>query len=144
MFLAFTLIVTPTAGGRKWGSLDRERLPARVGGARRRANTFLKLGDNAAITEANLSVVGWNDHELYTQRIRNCSGKAIDLEIRRPFDGHVIFRSGLNPNLHDYRTVEINATVPPGERADIMFEIVRRQVHNATQNNVTLEAAVVP
>ncbi len=106
-------------------------------------NTFLKLGDNAATVEPNLTVVGWNDHELYTQRIRNYSGKAIDLEIRRPFDGHVIFRSGLNPKLHDYRTVEFNVTVPPGERDDLMFEIVRRQGHNATQNNVTPEAAEV-
>ena len=106
-------------------------------------NTFLKLGDNAATVEPNLSVVGWNDHELYTQRIRNYTGRAIDLEIRRPWDGHVIFRSGLNPKLHDYRTVEFNATVPSGERADLLFEIVRRQGHNATQNNVTLEAAEV-
>ncbi len=106
-------------------------------------NTFLKLGDNAAVVEQNLAVVGWNDHELYTQRIRNYTNKAIDLEIRRPWDGHVIFRSGLNPKLHDYRTVEFNATVPTGERADLLFEIVRRQGHNATQNNVTLEAAEI-
>ena len=106
-------------------------------------NTFLKLGDNAAVAEPNLSVVGWNDHELYTQRIRNYTNKAVDLEIRRPWDGHVNFRSSLNPKLHDYRTVEFNATVPPGERADLLFEILRRQGHNATQNNVTLEAAEV-
>ena len=106
-------------------------------------NTFLKLGDNAAVVEQNLSVVGWNDHEFYTQRVRNYTNKAIDLEIRRPWDGHLIFRSGLNPKLHDYRTVEFNATVPPGERADLLFEIVRRQGHNATQNNVTLETAEI-
>ena len=104
-------------------------------------NTFLRLGDNAAVAEPNLSVVGWNDHELYSQRIRNYTAKVIDLEIRRPFDGHVIFRSDLNPKLHDYRTVELDATVPPGERADLLFEIVRRQGHNATQNNVTLDSA---
>jgi hypothetical protein len=63
------------------------------------------------------------------------------LEIRRPFDGHVIFRSSLGPKLHDYRTVEFTAAVPPGQRADLLFEIVRHQGHNATQNNVTLEAA---
>ncbi len=106
-------------------------------------NRFLQLGNNAVVAEPNLSVVGWNDHELYTQRVRNYTSKAIDLEIRRPWDGHVIFRSGLNPKLHDYRTVEFNATVPPGERADLLFEIVRRQGHNATQNNVTLEAAEI-
>ena len=107
------------------------------------ANRFLQLGNDAVVAEPNLSVVGWNDHELYTQRVRNYSSKAIDLEIRRPWDGHVIFRSGLNPKLHDYRTVEFSATVAPGERADLLFEVVRHQGHNATQNNVTLEAAEI-
>jgi len=104
---------------------------------------FLKLGDKAVTTEPNLSVVGWNDHEIYTQRIRNYTSKPIELEIRRAFDGHVSFRSSLNGKLHDYRTVEFTASVPPGERANLLFEIVRRQGHNATQNNVTLETSEV-
>ncbi len=110
---------------------------------KRGTRNFVQLGDNGVKTEPNLAVVGWNDHAIYTQRVRNYTGKAIDLEIRRPWDGHVIFRSSLNPKLHDYRTVEFNETVPPGERADLLFELVRRQGHNATQNNVTLETAEV-
>src|ERR1700676_4093952 len=110
---------------------------------KRGTRKFLKLGDNAVTNEPNLSVVGWNDHKMHTQRVRNYTNKPIELEIRRPFDGHVSFRSSLNPKLHDYRTVEFTALVPPGERAALLFEICRRQGHNATQNNVTLETAEI-
>jgi hypothetical protein len=106
-------------------------------------NIFLKLGDDALKLRPNLTVAGWNDHELYTQRIRNYTSKPIDLEIRRPFDGHVTFRSQLEPKLHDYRTVQFGKTVAAGKRVDLMFEIIRRQGHNATQNNITLEQGEV-
>jgi hypothetical protein len=91
----------------------------------------------------NASVAGWNDHEIYSQRIRNYTSKDIDVEIRRTFPGHVTFRSQLEPRLHDYQTVEIRSSVPAGERADLYFEIVHHQGINAKQNNVTLEAAEV-
>jgi hypothetical protein len=106
-------------------------------------NVFLKLDDGALQVEPNLSVVGWDDHEIYTQRIRNYTAKPIDVEVRRPFDGHVTFRSLLEPKLHDYRTVQFAKTVAAGKKADLMFEIVRRQGHNAKQNNVTLEQGEV-
>ncbi len=106
-------------------------------------NVFLKLGDDGLQLEPNLSVVGWDDHEIYTQRVRNYTAKPIELEIRRPFDGHVTFRSLLEPKLHDYRTVQFAATVAAGKKADLTFEIIRRQGHNAKQNNVTLEQGEV-
>jgi hypothetical protein len=102
-------------------------------------NVFLKLGDGDLKVEPRLSVVGWDDHEIYTQRVRNYTPKPIDVEVRRPFDGDVTFRSLLEPTLHDYRTVQFSKTVVAGKKADLMFEIIRRQGHNAKQNNVTLE-----
>jgi len=94
--------------------------------------------------EVNSSVVGWDEHEIYSQRVRNYTAKPIDLEIRRSFDGHVTFRSGLKPTLFDYRTVQFTAAVDVGKRADLLFETVRRQGRNAKQNNVTLEDAQIP
>ena len=32
------------------------------------------------------------------------------------YDGHVLFRSQLEPKLHDYRTVELQTSVEPGEK----------------------------
>ena len=61
--------------------------------------------------ELNSSVAGWDDHTLYSQRVRNYTEKPIDLEVRRTFPGHVIFRSELPAKNHDYQTVEYTATV---------------------------------
>jgi hypothetical protein len=106
-------------------------------------NVFHKLDEAGFRAEPNMTVVGWDDHELYTQRIRNYTAKPIEVEIRRTLPGHVVFRSRLNPKLHDYQTVEYTATVEAGKRVDLLQEIVRSQGHNAKQNNVTLESADV-
>ncbi len=103
-------------------------------------NVFRRVGGGADI-EINSSVVGWDDHEVYTQRIRNYTAKPIDLEIRRTFSGHVIFRSQLKPTLHDYQTVQFTAAVEPAKKADLLFEILRHQGRNSKQSNVTLEQA---
>ncbi len=89
------------------------------------------------------SVVGWDDHTIYTQRVRNYSAKPIDLEVRRSFDGHAIVRSQLTATNHDFRTVEYTATVPSGEQADLLYELLLHQGRNAKQNSVTLEVAEV-
>ena len=99
--------------------------------------------DDAVQIKVNSSVVGWDEHGVYTQRIRNYTAKAIDLEIRRTFPGHNVFRSQLKPALHDFQTVQFTATVEPAKKAELLFEIVRKQGRNSKQNNVTLEDAVI-
>ena len=106
-------------------------------------NVFHKLDEQGFPAEPNMTVVGWDDHELYTQRVRNYTAKPIELEIRRTLPGHVVFRSQLDPKLHDYQTVEYKATVPASKRVDLLQEVVRHQGRNARQNNVTLEAGKV-
>ena len=106
-------------------------------------NVFHKLDEQGFRAEPNMTVVGWDDHEIYSQRVRNYTAKPIELEIRRTLPGHVVFRSQLDPKLHDYQTVEYKTTVPPGKRVDLLQEIVRHQGRNAKQNNVTLEAGEV-
>jgi len=106
-------------------------------------NQFRRIDGDAVKVEENSSIVGWDEHEVYSQRIRNYSGKEIHVEVRRTWTGHIAFRSLLEPKLHDYQTPEFKATVPPGKTVDLLFEIVRHQGHNAKQNNVTLESAAV-
>jgi hypothetical protein len=103
-------------------------------------NVFHKLDEPGFRAEPNMAVVGWNDHELFTQRIRNYTTKPIDVEIRRTLPGHVVFQSRLHPKLHDFQTVEYTTTVPAGKRVDLLQEVVRHQGRNAKQVNVTLEA----
>jgi len=105
--------------------------------------TELRKIDGAVIKQENASLVGWDDHEIYSQRIRNYTGKEIEVEVRRSFPGHVIFRSQLESTLFDYQTPQFLARVPAGKRADLLFELVRKQGTNAKQNNVSLEAVEV-
>jgi hypothetical protein len=106
-------------------------------------NTFKEVGGDADVSEPNMSVVGWDDHSIYRQEIRNYTAKPIDVEIRRTFGGHVVFRSELSPKLHDYQTVEFTTQVDPGAKKGLRYELVQHQGHNAKQNNVTLESASV-
>src|SRR4051812_31872540 len=103
---------------------------------------YRRLGGGVAV-EVNSSVAGWDDHELYAQRVRNYSAKPIEVEVRRTFPGHVTFRSQLKPTLHDFQTVQFTASIDAGNKADLPFEVVRHQGRNAKQNNVTLEATGV-
>ena len=77
---------------------------------------FHRVDDGAARIDVKSSVVGWDDHQLFTQRIRNYTSKPIEVEVRRSFDGHVLFRSSLDPVLHDYRTVQFQTTVDAGRK----------------------------
>jgi hypothetical protein len=84
------------------------------------------------------TVAGWDDHQQWTERIRNYRDEPIEVEIRRSFMGHVLFRSALAPDLHDYRTPQISASVGAGQRHDLGYELVIRQGYNKKQDNVTL------
>jgi hypothetical protein len=106
-------------------------------------NEFRKIGEDGVKVEEKATLVGWDEHEIYSQRIRNYSGKDINVEVRRTWPGHVVFRSLLEPKLHDYQTAEFKAKVPAGKTADLLFEIVRHQGRNARQNNITLENAEI-
>ena len=106
-------------------------------------DVFRRVDDGAAQIEVNSSVAGWDAHEVFDQRIRNYSSKPIEVEVRRAFDGHVTFRSGLNPILHDFRTVQFSGTVPARQKAELFYEAVSHQGRNAKQNNVSLENAEV-
>jgi hypothetical protein len=103
------------------------------------AQVFRQLGQPGVQIDANAAVAGWNEHETYTQRIRNYTAAPLEVEVRRTFPGHVDFRSHLKPMLYDYQTVQFTAPVDAGKKADLLFEIVRHEGHNTKQNNVTLE-----
>jgi hypothetical protein len=107
-------------------------------------NVFRRVDDGALNIEVNSSVNGWDDHEVFTQRIRNYTAKPIEVEVRRPFAGHVDFRSSLpGVKLFDFQTVEFTAPVAVGKKADCLFEILRHQGRNSKQNNITLVTAAV-
>ncbi len=76
-------------------------------------------------------------------RLNLNEAQAINVEIRRTIPGHIIYKSLLEPKLHDYQTVELHTTVPAAKKADLYFEFVRKQGTSAKQNNITLEKSEV-
>ena len=102
---------------------------------------FQEVGKDAVESQNNLSVVGWDDHGLFRQQVRNYTSKPIELEIRRSFEGHIAFRSQLEPTQFDFQTAQFTARVEPGAKKDLLYEIVQHQGRNSKQNSVTLETA---
>lgn len=84
-------------------------------------------------------VAGWDDHQKWVERIRNYRDKPINVQVRRSFNGHVFFRSRLEPTLFDYRTPQFTARIAPAEKKELAYHLVIRQGHNKKQDNVTLE-----
>ncbi len=107
------------------------------------ANLYQRVDEPGAQIDVNSSVAGWDDHTLFCQRVRNYTKKPIDLEIRRSFGGDIVFRSELAAKNHDFQTIQYAADVKPGEKAELLYEIIQRQGHNAKQNHVTIERATV-
>jgi len=89
--------------------------------------------------EPNYSVVGWDDHEQWVERVRNYRGKPIRVEFRRSYGGHVIFASDLGPVLYDYRSPEFTASIAAASEQDLAYHVSFKQGINKTQENVTLQ-----
>jgi hypothetical protein len=106
-------------------------------------NKFQEVGVDTVETEQNSAVVGWDDRGVYQQEIRNYTARPIDVEIRRSFDGDVVFRSQLEPTAFDFQTAQFSTQVPVGGKRELRYELVQHQGHNAKQNHVTLESADV-
>ena len=102
-------------------------------------NLYRKLGEDGLKLDLDSQVAGWDEHTVYRQRIRNYSRKPIAVQIRRDYPGDVVFRSRLNPTLHDFQTVQFETMVPAGEKAELDYEIILRQGYNQKQNRVELQ-----
>jgi len=109
----------------------------------RGGNLYHKLGDSALRLELDSRVAGWDEHTVYQQRLRNYGRQPIKAQIRREFPGDIIFRSRLNPTLHDFQTVQFETEVPAGGKAELDYEIIARTGYNQKQNRVELQAGEV-
>ncbi|GMQ96588.1 MAG: hypothetical protein BMS9Abin15_0261 [Gammaproteobacteria bacterium] len=106
-------------------------------------SVYHRIGDAALRLELNSTVGGWNEHVLYAQRIRNNSGKPIQVKVRRSFPGDVVFKSNFGPTLHDYRTVEYAHALKVGDHAALLYEVITRNGRNQKKHQLELMAARV-
>ncbi|MBI4581474.1 MAG: hypothetical protein HY718_17360, partial [Planctomycetes bacterium] len=95
--------------------------------------------DGRTRLEVDDQIAGWEDHARCAERIRNYSGRPIDVEIRRSFPGHAVFISRLPATQHDYNTVELTATCPPGRATELTYHLQTLEGTLAKQQNVTLQ-----
>jgi len=106
-------------------------------------NVFRRVDEPGVEIDLKSTVAGWDERTRFAQRVRNYSKKPIDVEVRRTFPGHVVFRSRLDAKNHDYRTVQYSAAVEAGEKAELEYEIVEHQGRNKKQDHVTIQEAAV-
>jgi hypothetical protein len=105
------------------------------------ANVFRRVGQPGVQIEANSARSPAGTTTRCTPSASATTRPSpIEVEVRRTFPGHVVFRSQLKATMHDYQTPEFKTTVDAGKKADLLFEVVRHhEGHNAHQDNVTLE-----
>jgi hypothetical protein len=103
-------------------------------------NLYRKLGEDGLKLELDSQVAGWDEHTVYRQRIRNYSPKPIHAQIRRDYVGDIVFRSQLNPTLHDFQTVQFEADIPAGGKAELDYAVIARMGYNQKQNRVELQS----
>ena len=108
---------------------------------RRSANLYYNPAQGHQIRIED-QVAGWDEHGVWTDRIRNYRAKPIDVEFRRAFDGDVVFHGDLNPTLHDFRTVQFSATISPAEKKDLQYRVTTHNGYNQKEQHVTLEAGL--
>jgi hypothetical protein len=102
-------------------------------------NILRRVDDGAGEIEVNSSVVGWNDHTVFAQRIRNYTSKPINVEVRRSYSGDVEFKADLpGLKLFDFRTPEFTVDVAAGAKQDFPFEVITRQGNQSKQDRVKL------
>ncbi len=65
------------------------------------------------------------------------------MQIRRDYPGDILFRSRLNPSLHDFQTVQFTTEIPAGGKTNLDYEVVARQGYNQKQNRVELQTGDV-
>ncbi len=103
------------------------------------ADVLRRIDDGRVNFDLRSRVAGWDERDTFVQRIRNHSSRAIEVQIRRRFPGHVVFRADFDVRKHDFQTVQFSAKLAPGEKRDLAYEVVRKKGRNAKQENVTIE-----
>jgi hypothetical protein len=83
-------------------------------------------------------VAGWDEHDRWTERIRNYRHEPIEVEIRRSYDGDIDFQTNLDVTMHDYRTPQLTATIAAGAELNLIYTVTVHQGYNAKQNRVRL------
>ena len=109
----------------------------------RKGQIHRRIRDKKIKVDHRATVSGWNDHSIYTQRIRNFSARDIHVEWRKPYSGDVVYSSELNPSLHDHQTVQVKTQVPAQSTQENVFQLTTKQGKNQKQSHIQLKTTAV-
>ena len=108
-----------------------------------KGKTYRRVGDGALRLDRRGRIVGWDEHRLEAQWIRNFSPYPIKVEVRRYLPGDIVFRSRLDPERHDYQSLDLVARVPAGKSEQLRYQVTTRQGRNQKQSRLEIVAGKV-
>lgn len=115
--------------------VERDNIWVRVN----KGKVYKKVGEGLFKVDHDAKVAGWDEHQLFSQRVRNYSNKKIQVEVRRSYSGDVTFSSKLKAKSYNYRTVEFETEISAGDKKDLKHEVIIRNGYNAKQQRVVVE-----
>ncbi|GAB4154576.1 MAG: hypothetical protein Kow00107_04610 [Planctomycetota bacterium] len=98
-----------------------------------------RLNFHFRISNAREYVDGWDEKQMWRDRVRNYRAKPIKFELRRIFDGDVEYASDIKGSLFDYRTVETVFTVDPRSRKTLSSVVHYKHGDNAKQKRILMK-----
>lgn len=105
----------------------------------KKANILRRVDDGHLRVDHNSRVVGWDEHQLFLQKIRNHSKNPIRVEIRKKVLGDAEIKSSITMSKHDFQTVDLKTKLQPEEKGDFLFEISTKQGKNKKQNGLKIK-----
>lgn len=103
------------------------------------ADVYRRAGDPSLKVDLPATVAGWDEHTIVEQRIHNGRATPIDVQLRLPLAGDVIFRSQLNAKLYNAHTVALTTPAAAAGITRLRYELIRHQGHNYHQDQIELE-----
>ena len=85
------------------------------------------------------NVDGWDEVQEWTDIIRNYHDKPIVFELRRVWDGDIEYKSDMETELFDYRTVEVKFTVKPRDKTEYDYVLTHHFGHNKKQDRIEIK-----
>ena len=105
----------------------------------RKGKVYRRVGDGHIKVDHNATVAGWDTHSIYVQQLKNFTGKAVKVEIRRQITGDALIKSDLTLKKHDFQTFELQTKLAAGEQQELLYEVMTKKGRNARQKQIVLQ-----
>lgn len=88
--------------------------------------------------DRNDNVNGWDEEQVWSERVRNYRNKPIAFELRRVWQGDVEYTSETKTTLFDYQTTESTLSVEPRSKKESAERVTIHMGSNRKQSRVVI------